>query len=98
MRSLQRQAPWFPDEKRLHIRTRLDVLIDHLVEDTHRVRLLFLTGDAGDGKTAFCAAFARRLGFDGELQWETAIGQWRIIKDASEVEEEVLGERIKTHL
>ena len=65
-----RAAPWFPDEKQSHIRTRLDVLIDHLVEDTHRVRLLFLTGDAGDGKTAFCATFARRLGFDGELRSE----------------------------
>src|SRR5262245_16629239 len=30
LRSLRRRAPWFPDEKRLHVRTQLDVLIDHL--------------------------------------------------------------------
>ena len=79
-----------PGRKTITFRTRLDALIDDLVEDTQRVRLLFLTGDAGDGKTAFCAALARRLGFEGELQWETVIGPWRIIKDASEVEEDVL--------
>jgi hypothetical protein len=98
LRSLRRRAPWFPDEKGLHVRTQLDVLIDHLSEDKNPLRLLSLTGDAGDGKTAFCAAFARRLGFEDELQWETIIGRWRIIKDASEVEEVALGELIMMHL
>lgn len=96
--SLQRQAPWFPDENQLHVRTRLDTLVDDLVQRAQRIRLLFLTGDAGDGKTAFCAALARRLGFDGELQSESVIGPWRIIKDASEVEEEMLRARIEGQL
>jgi len=96
--SLQRDSPWFPDENHLYIRTRLDALVDDLVEDTKRVRLLFLTGDAGDGKTALCAALARRLGFEGELHWETVIGPWHIIKDASEVEESVLAGLIEGQL
>src|SRR5258707_13129027 len=65
--SLQRQAPWFPDENHLYVRTRLDALVDDLVEGTNRVRLLFLTGDAGVGKTALCAAAARRLRFECEF-------------------------------
>lgn len=96
--SLQRQSPWFPDESQLYVRTRLDVLVDDLLEGRKRVRLLFLTGDAGDGKTALCAALARRFGFEGELQWETEIGQWRVIKDASEVEEAVLAALIEGQL
>jgi hypothetical protein len=96
--SLQRTFPWFPDENQLYVRTRLDVLVDDLVGGTQRVRLLFLTGDAGDGKTALCAALARRLGFQGELQTDTEIGPWRIIKDASEVEEATLAALIEAQL
>jgi hypothetical protein len=96
--SLKQKSPWFPDENDLYVRTRLDALVDDLVEGTKRVRLLFLTGDAGDGKTALCAALARRLGFEGELQWETQIQRWRIIKDASEVEEVVLAALIEGQL
>jgi len=37
-----------------------------------------------DGKTAILLLrLARRLGFDGELQWENVIGRWRSNKDAS---------------
>jgi len=96
--SLQRESPWFPDENQLYVRTQLDALVDDLAEGTKRVRLLFLTGDAGDGKTAFCAALARRLGFEGELQWETVIGPWQIIKDASEIDEAVLAALIEGQL
>ena len=96
--SLKREAPWFPDESQLYVRTRLDTLVDDIVTKGKRFRLLFLTGDAGDGKTAFCAALARRLGFEGELQWETVIGGWKIIKDASEVEPDVLAQRIEEQL
>jgi hypothetical protein len=96
--SLRGKFPWFPDENDLYVRTRLDALVADLVEGTKRVRLLFLTGDAGDGKTALCAALARRLGFEGELQWETEIGGWRVIKDASEVDESVLAALIEGQL
>jgi hypothetical protein len=96
--SLQREFSWFPDESQLYVRTQLDSLVDDLVKDANHVRLLFLTGDAGDGKTALCAALARRLRFEGELQWETVIGPWQIIKDASEVEENVLAALIETQL
>lgn len=96
--SLKREAPWFPDENELYVRTRLDALVDDIVAKETRIRLLFLTGDAGDGKTALCAALARRLGFEGELQWETIIGGWTIIKDASEVEPEILARRIEEQL
>jgi predicted ATP-dependent serine protease len=89
--SLQQEAPWFPDEDQLQVRTRLDALADDIANGALPIRMLLLTGDAGDGKTAFCAALARRLGFEGDLQPETSIGQWRIIKDASEIDEEVLG-------
>jgi hypothetical protein len=96
--SLQRKFPWFPDENKLYVRTRLDALVDDLVEGTKRVRLLFLTGDAGDGKTALCAALTRRLHFEGELQPDTEIGPWRIIKDASEIEESALAGLIKAQI
>jgi len=65
--SLQRDAPWFPDENRLQVRTRLDTLANDLAMGGQPISMLFLTGDAGDGKTAFCAALAHQLGFDGDL-------------------------------
>src|SRR5688572_12221776 len=96
--SLKREAAWFPDESQLYVRTRLDALVDDIASKTKRIRLLFLTGDAGDGKTALCAALARQLGFQDELQWETVSGSWTIIKDASEVEQDVLARRIEEQL
>ena len=38
--TLKRRASWFPDEHQLYVRTRLDALVDDLVEGTNRVRLL----------------------------------------------------------
>jgi hypothetical protein len=96
--SLRKTSPWFPEEKQLYVRTRLDALVDELANGAKPMRLVFLTGDAGDGKTALCAALARRLGFEGELEWSTEIGYWRVIKDASEVEETVLADLIKEQL
>lgn len=96
--SLQQKFPWFPDENKLYVRTRLDALVDDLVKGAKRIRLLFLTGDAGDGKTALCAALTRRLHFEGELQLNAEIGPWRIIKDASEIEEAELAGLIKAHV
>jgi hypothetical protein len=98
LRSLQREATWFPDEDQLQVRTRLDALADDIANGAQPIKILFLTGDAGDGKTAFCAALARKLGFEGDLQPETSIGQWRIIKDASEIEEEALATQIEAQI
>ncbi len=98
LQSLQRVAAWFPDEKRLQVRTRLDSLVDDLATGAQSVSVLFLTGDAGDGKTAFCDTLAQRLGFEGALKPETLIGSWRIIKDASEVEEGALAALIEKQL
>jgi len=95
---LQRAAPWFPDEKRLQVRTRLDFLVDDLATGAQPVSVLFLTGDAGDGKTAFCDTLAQRLGFEGALKPQTLVGSWRIIKDASEVEEGALAALIEKQL
>ena len=60
--------------------------------------LIFLTGDAGDGKTALCARVARRLGHDEELLDITPVGKWLIVKDASEVEEDRLQALLATRL
>ena len=64
---LRATANWFPDDEALHVRTRLDDLVDNLAEVSTQCDLIFLTGDAGDGKTALCAQIARRLGLPGEL-------------------------------
>jgi hypothetical protein len=98
VRDLQRGASWFPEESQLHVSTLLDQLASDLAEGGVELRLLFLTGDAGDGKTAFCAELARLLGHQGELRWQTDIGPFCIIKDASEVEEGILSERIMSQL
>jgi hypothetical protein len=98
LRSLREQAPWFPDEERLYVRTQLDTLVEDIAKGTSRIRLLLLTGDAGDGKTAFCAALARRLGLEEELKHETVIGSWRIIKDASAVDEGDLAKLVEAHI
>ncbi|MBV8361937.1 MAG: ATP-binding protein [Deltaproteobacteria bacterium] len=98
LQSLQRRAPWFPGEERLYIRTRLDSLVEDLASGRLRTRIVLLTGDAGDGKTALCAALARRLGFASDLQPETIVRSWRIIKDASEIEEDVLAQRVEAQL
>jgi hypothetical protein len=98
LRSLRQRASWFPEEEALHAPTRLDQLASDLAQGKLSLRMVFLTGDAGDGKTAFCAKLARELGSREELRWETIIGRWRIIKDASEVDEDVLRARLTEHL
>ncbi len=95
---LRQRAPWFPDEKQLYVGTKLDLLAADLKSRRIELRLLFLTGDAGDGKTAFCANLARQLDHEDDLRWETEIGPFRIIKDASEVDEAILSDRILEQL
>jgi hypothetical protein len=87
---LRAGAAWFPNDDELYVRTKLDDLVDDLSADRLASDLMFLTGDAGDGKTAFCAQVAQRLGRDEELMDVTPVGNWLIVKDASEVEEDRL--------
>lgn len=94
LRALRERAPWFPDSDALHAPTLLDRLANDLAEGTLTARMIFLTGDAGDGKTAFCAALAQALQHEGELEPVTTIGTFRIVKDASEISEATL----RTHM
>jgi hypothetical protein len=87
---LRAGAAWFPNDDALYVRTKLDDLVDDVAADRLASDLIFLTGDAGDGKTALCAQVARRLGRDDELVDVTPVGKWLIVKDASEVEEDRL--------
>lgn len=87
---LRAGAAWFPNDDNLYVRTKLDDLAEDLAADRVASDLIFLTGDAGDGKTALCAQVARRLGRDEELIDVTPVGKWLIVKDASEVEEDRL--------
>lgn len=87
---LRARASWFPADDALYVRTQLDDFVDDLAEDRLASDLVFLTGDAGDGKTALCAQIARRLGRREELLDVTLVGEWQIVKDASEVEEDRL--------
>jgi hypothetical protein len=91
---LRAGAPWFPDDDALYVRTKLDDLVDVIANNRLASDLVFLTGDAGDGKTALCAQVARRLGRHDELLDITPVGNWLIVKDASEVAEQ----RLKTLL
>jgi len=90
LEQLRATAAWFPSDDDLHVPTRLDGLASALTEGSVPCDLIFLTGDAGDGKTALCAAVAERLGCTDELQDVTEAGGWIIVKDASEVEPERL--------
>lgn len=98
VRELRATAPWFPEESQLHVRTKLDQLAVDLSAERIQLRILFLTGDAGDGKTAFCAQLARELRHEAELTAETVMGNFLVIKDASEVDEKLLRQRILAHL
>jgi hypothetical protein len=84
---LRANAPWFPDDDALYVRTKLDDLVDDIAGNRLASDLVFLTGDAGDGKTALCAQVARSLGRHEELLDITPVGNWLIVKDASEVAE-----------
>jgi hypothetical protein len=94
---LRERWPWFPSTDELHVPSRLDGLVDALLEGRTTARIVFLTGDAGDGKTAICARLAARLGGETELQPITQRGPWTIIKDASEVPEEELRTLLERH-
>src|SRR5881396_913763 len=87
---LKEQFPWFPSDKALRIGTRLDRLVNAIAAHDLPIDVVFLTGDAGDGKTAVCANVAARFGYEGDLQDRTSVGAWTIVKDASEVPEEEL--------
>lgn len=101
LKGLRDQYPWFPTDAELHVSTRLDALGAAMLDrNTFGADLVFLTGDAGDGKTALCDVLAPVLaGSQVELGIETVAGDWLIVKDASEIAEprlrELIGERLK---
>ncbi len=90
--------PWVPSTEELHVPSRLDGLVKALLEGHTTAEIIFLTGDAGDGKTAICARLATGLGGPVELQPITQRGPWTIVKDASEVPEEDLRALLERHL
>ncbi|MEQ9075568.1 MAG: hypothetical protein RLP09_17055 [Sandaracinaceae bacterium] len=67
--------------------TKLDGLIPELAREESWPSVVVLTGDAGDGKTQFCAKLADSLGHVGPLMPVTPVNHWVIIKDASEIPE-----------
>lgn len=83
---LRSQWPSFPPEEELHARTPVDVLAEDLRERRVDADLIFLTGDAGDGKTALCA----RIADNEELEEVSEAGEWTLVKDASELEQQRL--------
>lgn len=84
--ALRARAPdSLPSDDDLRVTTRLDNLIGRLLRPD-APHLVFLTGDAGDGKTALCAELARRLGKALDEPVVLA-GGWTIVKDASEIPE-----------
>lgn len=88
---LRESAPWFPTAEQLHVKTRLDRFVDDLVSDAVSPRIVILTGDAGDGKTALCDLLARRLGRTQPLDRCSVVAErWTILKDASELVEHEL--------
>ncbi|WP_141323412.1 hypothetical protein [Myxococcus sp. AB025B] len=86
--------PWFPTEQTLRVQTQMSVLVEAMRRDDFPVDLVFLTGDAGDGKTAACMDLARAEGIERPLEPIDTINAWTVIKDASEVPEEQLLESI----
>src|SRR5262245_24280904 len=89
---------WLPSDNELHIPGGLDRLLDALRNGSVSPGIVFLTGDAGDGKTALCARLAVALGHPGALAPMTTVGTWTIIKDASEVPEDDLRGEVTRHL
>ena len=98
LEQLRKRWPWFPSTEQLHVPSWLDGLVHALLEGQTTAKIVFLTGDAGDGKTAICARLAAGLGNVAELQPINECGHWTIIKDASEVFEEDLRAIIERHL
>jgi hypothetical protein len=90
LEQLRARWPWFPSTEELHVASRLDEMVNALLEGRNTAEIVFLTGDAGDGKTAITARLAAALGGKAELEPVTQRGPWTIIKDASEVPEDDL--------
>lgn len=86
VQALRSKSKGFPTDEELRVKTKLDGLVDLLLTEA-APRLVFLTGDAGDGKTAVCALLAARLGHELDDPIVTA-GGWTILKDASELAEQ----------
>ncbi|MFY3743296.1 hypothetical protein ACOQFB_05265 [Anaeromyxobacter sp. Red801] len=89
LEGLRAENPWFPPDSDLHVATKLDAL-GTAMRDRQALgaELVFLTGDAGDGKTALCDVLAPVLaGGPVGLDAETVAGEWLIVKDASELPE-----------
>jgi hypothetical protein len=89
---------WLPSDDDLHVPGRLDNLLEALRDRRATASVVFLTGDAGDGKTALCARLAAALGHTRPLDPVTVIGGWAIIKDASELPEDDLRNQLSQHL
>ncbi len=98
LKDLRRSAPWFPEEESLRVRTKIATLVSELAAGTVEVDLLFLTGDAGDGKTAACVDFAHAVGHHGPLARTDSVGDWTMIKDASEHPEETVASLVRSAL
>jgi len=94
LQRIRQNHPWFPPEPTLRVQTRMSVLVEAMRRDDFPVDLVFLTGDAGDGKTAACMDLARAEGLERPLEPIDTIQAWTVIKDASEVPEEQLLEAI----
>jgi hypothetical protein len=86
--------PEFPTKDELRIPTRIGNLISAIRNSSFPLDLIFLTGDAGDGKTAACMDLAQAEGVSRPLLPVDRVGRFTIIKDASELpdEEELRGE------
>jgi hypothetical protein len=83
--------PWFPSDEDLRVSTRIANLVAAMRRDDFPLDLVFLTGDAGDGKTAACVDLARAEGVDHALRPFDRAGRFAIVKDASEnIEEDLL--------
>src|SRR5438876_6407085 len=53
---------WFPRTEELYVESKLDALVEAIADGRADAKVVFLTGDAGDGKTAICDQVAKRLG------------------------------------
>jgi hypothetical protein len=94
LQRLRKAHPWFPADEALRVKTRISALIEAMRSADFPADLVFMTGDAGDGKTAACVDLARAEGMTRPLEMIDTIGTWTIIKDASEVAEDQLLEEI----
>jgi hypothetical protein len=95
---LRARWDWFPRTEELYVESKLDALVKAIDDGRVDAKVIFLTGDAGDGKTAICDRVAKRLGRPEELDRVTQIGDWTIVKDASETAEDDLRALIRRHL